>query len=549
MLDSMTNQPKCTRRQFTLGALATGVAATLVGCGQQNSQAQASKNDTLNYYIPNPMDIDPYNQNDEGTRVGEHLFDSLTRYDFKQQKLVSLAAKSWDVSQDGKTFTFHLHEGMKFHNGEVCDAQSFKRGWERIVNPKTQGSPSTVSYHLSLVDGYDDVLNQRTEDLRGLECPDKTTFIVHLTAPYADFPFVCTHAALAPVPQAALDNPKDFFVAPIGNGPYQMDGKWVDDQYINIKRFDDYYAEKATIEKVHFNIQKDPETAYREFEAGNIDYTLVPTTRYKEVCDKYGTADDTIQPKHQVLTEDLLRLVALNVNMDNQKLQDVDLRRALSLAINRQDICDHIMQGAATPATDVVPQGIKGHKDGAWQWCSYDLDKANQLLDAKYPRNAEGKRDITLTIEFDTSGSMKDIIAQVASDWEKLGIGVITTVKELAAIHEDYKTRNFEFARGGWTADYPIMDNFIYPLFYTGNSDNHSHFSNAALDAEIDQARQTLDEQKRLEMFEQIDAKIGDEVPMIPLFFNKAAILGSDKIKELYVSPTKNAFVQEGKLA
>lgn len=531
------------RRSVLKGGLVASTLAVLSGCGKKQNVSTDGTGGTLVIYSGNPVAIDPYNaQESNGTVVTYNLFDSLTRYDFKKKELQPLAASSWEVSADNKTFTFHIKEGAKFHNGETVDAMSFKRGWTRVVDPKTQGSPSVVSYHLAMVKGYDELLSGDTKEFAGLSCPDPQTFVVELTEPFADFPTVCAHVALAPVPQAALDNPADFLIAPIGNGPFQMDGKWVDSQYITIKRFDDYYGEKAKLDMVHFNIQKDPETAYREFEAGNITVTSVPTTQFKIVKEKYGTSEDgyTITPKHQLANGASASVNHIQFNLKNPACQDVDVRRALSLAIDRQAIVDNVTQGANKPADGIIPPVIEGYQEGAWKYCKYDPEQANQLLDKKYPRNAEGKRDLTVELEYNLDGSVKDVMAAVANDWAKLGIQTQTTTKEWAAVLQDYNDHNFMIGRSGWSADYPILDNFLYPLFQSESTDNGSAFSDAEIDKKLEQARATSDKAQRIALYQEINKLIGEQVPMIPLTFGIIGRVGADNVKTLYTTPLGN---------
>lgn len=161
------------------------------------------------------------------------------------------------------------------------------------------------------------------------------------------------HPALSPVPDCALEDFDTFFFAPVGNGPFKMDGKWEDGQQINLVRFDDYsYGEKAKLDGIHFNIQKDVQTAYTEFQAGNLDVAQVPTTQLKDAISQYGESEDGYTPPRarEVLTGDELSIYYLMLNVNDEQLKDKDLRHALSLAINRQAICDTVFEGTREPA-------------------------------------------------------------------------------------------------------------------------------------------------------------------------------------------------------
>lgn len=542
-----------TRRNFVKGGLAASALAALAACkndaatGGEGSEGGAS-GAILNYYINNPVSIDPYNaQEDQGLQVCYQLFDALTIYDFDTDELMGLAAESWDVNDAADEFTFHLVEGATFHNGDPVTAADFKYAWERVCNPKTGNQPSKISYHLSLVDGYDAMLDGSATELSGLSCPDDNTFVVKLSAPYADFPFVCSHPALSPVPSSAPMEAGDdfdaFFRAPIGNGAFKMDGSWVDGQEINLVRYDDYYGEAAKIDGVHFSIQKDVETAYREFQAGNLDVCQIPTAQLQDAIDQYGESEDgyNMAPEQHVLDGAELSTYYILINMEDEQMADVNLRHALSLAINREAICETCFMGiGATPADNIVPPGLDGYEEGAWPYAKYDPEQAAQILDeAGYTADADGNRGITLTLSYNLDGSHKQIMEMVIADFNALGIQVESDTQEWATILDNYAAGNFQFGRLGWIADYPIMDNFIYPLFYTGNGDNRGKYSNAEVDSAIDAARATLDKDARTEALKAVNRVIAEDCPDIPIFFYTHTMVGSERVNALNMNMLK----------
>ena len=171
MADSMFHQPVMGRRAFVGGTLAASALAFLAACGKKGGDASGSESgSTLNFYINNPVCIDPYNvQEDQGTQVEYQLFDALTTYDAEKGKIVPLACESFEANDDATEFTFKIKKA-KFHNGDDVTSKSFKLGWERLVNTKsaiaTEYGPSEVSYHLSMVEGYDDLLAGNATELR-----------------------------------------------------------------------------------------------------------------------------------------------------------------------------------------------------------------------------------------------------------------------------------------------------------------------------------------------------------------------------------------------
>ena len=394
--------------------VAAGALSALVGCsggeGSGSDAASGSSSDggkILSFYLSEPAFIDPYNVKEmQGVMVDKALFDPLLAWDWDSNTAVPLAAaEAPTVSDDGLTYTFKLREGMTFHNGEAVDAAAFKRGWERIADP-SMASPSEIGYHLSPVAGYAERAAGEADEIAGVTCPDELTFQVTLTAPMADFPAVCCHPGLSPVPQAALDDPDSFLEMPIGNGPFKLDEPWQHNQYISASRFDDYYGDAPALDGVYFSIQADPDTAFTAFKAGSIDFSQISTGQIKTTIDEYGQSEDgyTATPGAQVLTGTEISTYFLDCNMEDPVLADVDVRHAISCAINRDNIVDTLFEGTREPANSIFPRAIDDSEDDIWDYCTYDPDRANELLDKNYPRDSSGSRGISLSLSYNGGG-------------------------------------------------------------------------------------------------------------------------------------------------
>lgn len=543
------SQPVMGRRTFIGGALATGAVAALAGCGggENGGGGDASGKKVMNFYLSEPAFIDPYNaQENQGTAVVFSVFDGLMEWDWDSASAVPCcAAEAPTVSEDGRVYTFKLREGMKFHNGDPVDAESFIRGWKRVASPKMD-TPSDICYHLAPVAGYAEFNAGDTDEFSGLKAVDELTLEVTLTDPMADFPAVCCHPGLVPVPACADEDPKAFLEQPIGNGPFMMTEPWKHNQYISLARFEDYYGEKPSLDGVYMSIQKNPDTAFNEFQAGSIDFASIPSGKIKECVEKYGESEDgfTSTPRKQCLLGTELSTYFLIPSPQDPVLADPKVRRAVSLAINRQNIVDTLFEGSRKPATSIMPTSIDDSPENVWEDCKYDPEAAAKLLDeAGYPANADGKRDVEITLNYNGDGDHGDLMSAVQLDLEAVGISVTQETVEWATYLQQLSDKNFSLGRLGWTADYPTMDNFLYPNFFTGADNNYEEYSNPEMDAAMLAARQIQDEEERKAACRKICGTIGKDMPVIPIMFYAHNYIGSERMKSFnYDAQTKPHF-------
>jgi len=488
---------------------------------------------TMAFYISEPAFIDTVNvQESEGTQVAQVVFDSLVGFDPETAEIMPAAAESWVPNEDASVWTFNLVKGATFHNGEPVTAADFKFAWERICNPDNE---SEISYHLAPVVGYDEMQAGDATELPGVVAVDDTTLEVTLQYPFGDFEYVVGHPALAPVLEAevAKDGYSDM---PIGNGPFMMTEPWSHDQFINVEVYDGYYGMAPYIDGVDFKIFTDQDTAFLEFEAGNLDFTSIPTGQIQSVIDSYGESMDgmTVSPGEQAVIGPQLAIYYLLMNNEDEVLKDPKLRAALSLAINRQTIADVVFEGTRVPATGIVPPGIVGFQEDAWAYSKYDVDAAKEMLaEAGY---ADGEGLPAIKLEFNTGSGHEDILQLVQQDLTNVGIDSELVGTEWAQYLDKLLEKTYQVGRLGWIADYPIMDNFLYPIFTTGSGDNYAFYSNTDVDALLTEARQTTDATDRVAKYQEVERMIGDDAPVIPIVFYRNLRVGSERLREAVFS-------------
>jgi oligopeptide transport system substrate-binding protein len=508
-----------------------GGAASQIGLGESPVDGG-----TFKIALPaDPDSIDALDLREQlGLEIGDCLFDSLTKFDYKTGELLPAVAESWSVNDDATVWTFHLRKGTTFHDGSPVTAADFKYAWERICTPVNE---STISYHLAAVKGYDAIQDGSTTELEGVKALDANTLEVTLSHGFGDFEYVVGHPALAPESKAAVESNPDYSQMPIGNGPFMMAEPWAHDQYIKLLRFDDYYGGAAHADGAEFLIFPDEDTAYREFEAGNLDFVSVPSAQIAAARTEYGVSDDGLEvaPGKQFLDGPESSTLNMCCNCTDSLMSSEALRQALSLGIDRENIAATVFGGTRLPATGIIPQGVAGYEPDQWQYCRFDREAAKgKLTEAGYPEGA-GLPEVTLT--YISGVGQEDLVAMIQSDWEAIGVQTKLRGLTVPEYFEALDTRDFQLTFLSWGADYPIMYAFLYPLFASDSADNYSSYNDSAVDQALTEAPAITDTAKRTAAYQEIERTVGEASPMIPIVTDAHRQVGSDRVRGLVYSP------------
>lgn len=550
------------RRRFTGAALASVALAALSACssgesGERGSAAVVER--PLTVGMRRPVSIDPALATDASAlTVVWQLFDALMSYDFETEELSCLAADRYEAASDAQGFTFHLREAT-FHDGTPVTSSDFKRAWERIVSPRSavnEASGATpYAYLLSLVEGYDDVHSGAASNLSGVTCPDDMTLVVRLSIPYADFPYVLAHPVLVPVPEAAEKDAAAFAQKPVGNGPYQLAAEWKSGSgALALSRYDGYDDTPPTLDRVRFEVEADTASSYRAFQTEDLDVSLCPLNEAGDAASSLGRSEDgrTLGEDGRLACVTGLSTSMLACNCAAAPLDDANVRRALSLAIDRAYLADTLFRGTRLPADGVVPPTVHGYREGAWAYATFDADRAAELLEERFPLEEDGDaRDLSIRLAYDTDGGHSEVMKAIADNLSDLGVDCKLEPLEADALRDRIAQGDFDLARVDWTADAPVMDNVLFPLFFSSNAGgtNVSRFQNAAVDEQLALARTELDETTRLATLQDVDSMVGEECPVIPLLYHASVYVASKRVEHLTVGPQGRLNVATSELA
>lgn len=452
----------------------------------------------LTVAIQEPTTLDPMRAQDPGSvLVVRQLFEGLTRWDPVAEEVVPAAARSWDISDEGRRFTFHLQRDLRWHDGSPVTSHDFKAAFDRIALRK---NASDLAYTLERVDGFIQV-NQlgRGKHLRGVRAPDDSTLIIELTHPYYDWPAVLTHPGLVPIPEQAERHLEKFLVKPIGNGSFRMKQPWEPGQTIVLDAFDRGVAD-PNLDGVRFMPFDSAATSWPHFDAGELDVAEVPVGRFDYAVETYG--EDGVTP--------LLAGYYYGMNLRSRNLKSERLRRAITLAIDRDTIAEDIYKGSMAPPRGIVPEGLPGFGDNVCR-CEYSPDRAQSIVARLRPKLR------SIRVEY-TRGSPHGRVAdRVAGDLRAAGLRVNVRGFAFPTYIERLGRGVQGVFRYGWLAEYPSPDAFLSPLFDSASPDNHSGFKSRRVDRLLDDAHATRSDRKRFRLYRKAERVILKGLVVAPI--------------------------------
>lgn len=518
------------------------IVAPLTACGGGGSgsgKTEADYDKVLSVQVgPNPETLDPaLNSAVDGANTILHLYEGLLVVD-EQGQLAPGQAESWETSEDGLTWTFHLRDGLKWSDGSDLTAKDFVYSWKRICDPEV-AAPYAETV-LSPVKGFDKAMEGKADKL-AVSAPDDKTFVVELSAPCTYFGSLAAFATMMPVQEATIEENGDAWATSpdtyISNGPFKMAG-WEQGSHIIVEKNENYWnADAIKLDAIKFNLIEDANAAYSGFQSGELHFIKdVPT---EEIPSLEGNDEFHIDP--------IIGTYYLNLNCNMDEFKDANVRKALSLAIDRKYVAETIMQGTYSPAGNFMGPGWKDtdgsefvtKSNGGNAYINVDdhaanLEQAKQLLaEAGYP-DGEGFPEITYSTN--DAGYHKAVAEYLQDAWGELGIKVKVDIVEWASFTPMRRNGDYETARNGWVGDYDDPSNML-DLLYSTNGNNDGKFNSPDYDAQMDIARSTLDAAERSAALHKAEDILMEEAGCVPVAYYNDFYLQSNKINGMWHSP------------
>lgn len=452
------------------------------------------------------------------------IFSGLVMLDADLQIQPELAA-GWEVSEDGRTYTFYLRKNVLFHDGRPFTTQDVIFSWERAANPAT-GS-DTVQTYLGDIVGIQAVIDGQAEQISGLRAIDDYTLEVQLTAPVVYFLQKLAYPVAFVVDRENVDAP-DWEYAPNGTGPFRLQS-WVDDEEIVLVRNDTYYLEPARVRHIVYDLG--PGLPLALYEEGQIDLVGVGGANLDRVEDPNNELHDQLQLGVSLCT------TTIGLNTQTAPFDDVRVRQAFNYALDKELLIDTFSGGDALVATGALPPGMPGYTADPNRGYSFDPAKANQLLDeAGYTDRATFP-----VVTFTTSGygDVGGYETAVISLWQDvLGVTIQPVVVDPFIYYDElYAGNTGNLYSSGWCADYPDPQNFLDILYHSGSRQNEGRYANPEVDALLEQARVEPDVATRLALYADIERRIVADAPAVFISHSLQAALVSPDLDGYVLTP------------
>ncbi|HEU5469969.1 MAG TPA: ABC transporter substrate-binding protein [Actinophytocola sp.] len=527
------------------------LALVLSGCGTSgddsgggNNSDQQAKNDSTEITVfgtdpENPL-VPGNTTETGGSKVIDALFTGLVKYDPVSGEPKNAHAENIETAQDGKSITFKLKSGWKFHDGTDVKAKNYVDAWNYTAySPNGQQGASFFAQvkgfeEVNTADPDGDGPQQAPEPaaktMSGLEVVDDLTFKVTFTEAHPIFATKVGYTTFMPLPDLFFSDKAGFEAKPIGNGPFKFISR-VPKQEIKVERFEEYAGEdKPKIKMVKFAYPESVDAAYAQVKGNQLDFldTIPPS----------GLAGNVWKEdlKGRSGNSEILSIQVLAFPLYDPKYGNADFRKAISMAINRDEITKVIFEGNRVPVNGYGVPKLPGWTDGACgEFCKFDPTKAKELF-AK--SGFQGPLEITSNAD---GGHKEWIEAACGNIKNTLGLDcTFVPVQTFGEIRRKINAHEMtQVYRAGWLADYPLVENFLNPLYRTGASSNDNLYTNPAVDAKLAEADKATSQEEAFKLYHEAEEMIAKDMPAIPLWNTSAQWGHSTKVKNVRMTPKR----------
>ena len=476
-----------------------------------------------------PPTLDPHLSSDTtSSAIVVELYSGLLTLNTDLQLELEIA-ESMEVDDTSTVYTFYLRPDARFHDGKPITAHDFKWSIERAAHPDT-GSTVAETYLNDIV-GAKDVFEGNTTDMAGVKAIDDRTLQITIDEPKAYFLAKLTYPTAFVLDRENVEGGgRQWTDTPNGTGPFRLAEYRIGERLV-LERNDNYYKEKAKVDRVVFNLAGGQTMAM--YENDEIDFTGVGLFDIDRILDPQEPLHDEL-----IIAQPEFTVSYIGFNTTMPPFDDRKFRQALNHAIDKRLIASEIFSDLAVPAYGILPPGFPGYNPDL-EGLEHDPELAKQLLSESKYADPETRPRIVMTIP-GTGGSPSVSLEAVLGMWEDtLGVQVEIQQIEWATYLKDLDARRFQSYSGlGWAADYPDPQDFIDILFYSDSETNHGAYSNPDVDRLVEEARSEPDPARRVELYQEAEKIIVEDAAWVPMWFSgERYVLVKPHIKDYRMTP------------
>ncbi|GIN61230.1 dipeptide-binding protein DppE [Robertmurraya siralis] len=452
-----------------------------------------------------------------------NIMEGLTRLNEEHLPQPAIA-ENWDVSEDGKTYTFHIRDDAKWSNGDDVTAGDFEFAWKRALDPELAASSAFLAYLIEGAESYNSGEGS-AEDV-AVKALDEKTLEVTLTSPQAYFLNIISLPTFFPINEkVAADNPQWFAEAAtfVGNGPFKLT-EWQHDSHLVMERNEQYWdAETVKVDKIHWAMVDDSNTEYQMYQSGELDSSDVPAELSEKLFEE-GEVDIV----------DQAGLYFFRFNVSQEPFQNKNIRKAFALAVDQQQIVDFVTKNREQPAYGFVSPGFTDANGQDFRETNGDLLKTNiEEAKALLEKGMEEEGYDTLpevVLTYSSSEQHKKIAEALQPMFkETLGVDVKLESVESSVFLDEQKQLKYQLSRSSFLNDFADPINSL-ESFQTGHSMNRTGWSNAEYDQLITDAKNEAEEEKRFELLYKAEQILMEEAPIFPLYYYNQPYLQNDAV-------------------
>ena len=508
----------------------SGSEATEKDSSTKSASKSAAREQVLLLPGGDPPTLDPHLSGDStsATYVVE-IYSGLLTYDL-ELNLIPDIAESWDVSDDQTVYTFHLNEDAKFHNGKPVRAKDFQWSIERACDFRT-GS-STADTYLGDIIGCRDKLRGKAETVEGVQAIDDHTLEITIDSPKAYFLDKLTYPTAYVLDRENVERGgRTWTDAPNGTGPFRLESFELAEGII-LTRNENYYRDpKPQLERIHFTFGGG--SAMIRYENDELGVTPVGLNDLERVT------DPTNPLNKDLIIGTQLAVFYIGFNVNQPPFDDPNVRQAFNLALDKEKIISVVYKETVPFARGIVPPDMPDYSNPDLVALDYDPDKALDLIAESKYGDVSDFPEITLYTSGAGGSPARITEAIIASYKDVLGVDIAIQQTDWPTFLADISQEEnpYQMYQLGWIADYPDPQNFLDILFHSDSRQNHTSYSNPALDALLDEAGVEQDPEKRLALYREAEQLIIDESPWVPLYFDLEHWLVKPWVQNYEITP------------